>query len=237
MAEVTGLTAAAMQAIADSMIVSGSVDGSGHLILTKQDSSTVDAGDVIGPTGATGATGPTAPAPTGAVMMFASATPPTGWLLCDGSAVSRTTYSDLFALVGTSYGPGNGSTTFNVPNFTDRFPRHHTDAMGSSGGASTHPHTHSIADHSHSLANGNPPAFAKMTLNSGKVYEQKINGVNSWQSDTNNDTGGTNNANTGGLTSGAMLGGNTNKQGSGNTGSDSTSTLPPYLNIAFIIKT
>ncbi|MCH9844120.1 MAG: phage tail protein [Alphaproteobacteria bacterium] len=45
---------------------------------------------------------------------------PDGWLYCQGQAVSRTTYADLFALVGTKYGNGNGSTTFNVPNMTQR---------------------------------------------------------------------------------------------------------------------
>lgn len=235
--EVTGLTAAAMQAIVDGTIVSGAVNGSGHLILTKHDNSTVDAGAVIGPTGATGATGPTAPAPTGSVMMFGSNSAPSGWHLCDGAAISRTTFSALFAVIGTTYGAGDGSTTFNVPNMGSRFARHDTAHMGQTGGAATHPHTHTVPDHAHSLAHGSPDGFAKMTLNSGKVYEQKINGVDSWQADTNNDTGGTNNANTSGFTAGVMLGGNTAKSGAGNSGSDSTSTLPPYLNMAYIIKT
>lgn len=59
--------------------------------------------------------------PTGVVQAFAGATTPQGWLLCDGSAVSRTTYANLFAVIGTTYGSGNGSTTFNLPNLTDRF--------------------------------------------------------------------------------------------------------------------
>lgn len=53
--------------------------------------------------------------PTGAMLDFAGSTAPTGFLLCDGAAVSRTTYSALFAVIGTTYGAGNGSTTFNVP--------------------------------------------------------------------------------------------------------------------------
>ena len=52
----------------------------------------------------------------------ALASPPSGWLVCDGSAVSRTTYSALYAIVGDAFGNGNGSTTFNLPNFTNRFP-------------------------------------------------------------------------------------------------------------------
>ena len=54
-------------------------------------------------------------APTGAVMAFAGSSAPEGWLVCDGSAVSRTTYADLFAVIGTTYGSGDGNTTFNLP--------------------------------------------------------------------------------------------------------------------------
>ena len=53
--------------------------------------------------------------PTGAVMMWTTTTAPTGWLECNGAAVSRTTYATLFALVGTTFGTGDGSTTFNLP--------------------------------------------------------------------------------------------------------------------------
>ena len=60
-------------------------------------------------------------APTGVVQAFAGRTTPQGWLLCDGSAVSRTTYAALFAVIGTTYGAGDGSTTFNLPNLVDKF--------------------------------------------------------------------------------------------------------------------
>ena len=53
--------------------------------------------------------------PTGVVLPFAMETPPDGWLKCNGSPVSRTDYSDLFAAIGTRYGEGDGSTTFNLP--------------------------------------------------------------------------------------------------------------------------
>jgi microcystin-dependent protein len=58
--------------------------------------------------------------PAGAVSPFAGATAPTGWLLCGGQPVSRATYSDLFAAIGTSYGVGDGSTTFNLPDLRGR---------------------------------------------------------------------------------------------------------------------
>lgn len=56
-----------------------------------------------------------ADAPLGAIVPYGGDTAPTGYLLCDGSAVSRTTYSDLYAVIGTKYGEGDGSTTFNLP--------------------------------------------------------------------------------------------------------------------------
>ena len=60
-------------------------------------------------------------APTGVVQAFAGNTTPQGWLLCDGSAVSRTNYAALYAVIGTTYGAGDGSTTFNLPNLVDKF--------------------------------------------------------------------------------------------------------------------
>lgn len=53
--------------------------------------------------------------PLGAIFEYAGATAPTKWLLCQGQAISRTTYADLFAVIGTRYGAGDGATTFNLP--------------------------------------------------------------------------------------------------------------------------
>ena len=58
--------------------------------------------------------------PAGTVNTFAGSTAPTGWLLCAGQAVSRTTYADLFAAISTTYGTGDGSTTFNLPDLRGR---------------------------------------------------------------------------------------------------------------------
>lgn len=60
-------------------------------------------------------------APVGSVIAFAANSAPSGYLLCNGAAVSRTTYANLFAAIGTTYGKGDGSKTFNLPNLTDRF--------------------------------------------------------------------------------------------------------------------
>ena len=59
--------------------------------------------------------------PTGTMMAFAGKSVPEGWLLCNGANVSRTTYSKLFAVIGTTWGTGDGSTTFTLPNCEGRF--------------------------------------------------------------------------------------------------------------------
>jgi microcystin-dependent protein len=61
--------------------------------------------------------------PVGMVAPFGGTTAPTGWLICDGTAVSRTTYSQLFAYLGTTWGAGNGTTTFNLPDMSGAFLR------------------------------------------------------------------------------------------------------------------
>ena len=82
--------------------------------------------------------------PAGSISMYAGSTAPTGYLLCDGSAVSRTTYADLFTAIGTTYGTGDGSTTFNVPNVKGKVPVGRDsgdtsfDTLGETGGAKTH---------------------------------------------------------------------------------------------------
>ena len=83
--------------------------------------------------------------PAGAVMSFAMNTAPSGWLKANGSAVSRSTYSALFAAIGTTFGAGDGSTTFNLPDMRGEFARGWDDgravdsgrAFGSAQGQST----------------------------------------------------------------------------------------------------
>ena len=96
--------------------------------------------------------------PTGAVLMWSTNTAPAGYLLCDGTAVSRTTYAALFALVSTTYGVGDGSTTFNLPNLKWSVPvgldtgQAEFDVMGETGGAKTHTlGTTEIAWHTHTI--------------------------------------------------------------------------------------
>lgn len=97
--------------------------------------------------------------PAGIVMPFAGSVAPDGWLLCDGSAVSRSTYSDLFEVIGTTYGDGDGSTTFNVPDLSGRvvIGVSESHALGSTGGEASHvltstelpAHVHEVPQHGH----------------------------------------------------------------------------------------
>lgn len=99
--------------------------------------------------------------PAGTMALWPSDIAPTNWLLCDGTAVSRTTYASLFAAVGTKYGAGNGSTTFNLPNLKGRVPvgrdaaQAEFDTLGETGGAKTH--TLTVAEmpaHGHNVQGG-----------------------------------------------------------------------------------
>jgi len=97
--------------------------------------------------------------PAGAVIGFAGASAPSGWVFCDGSAISRTTYAGLFAVIAEIYGVGDGSTTFNVPNLKGRVPvgldsgQIEFNALADSGGANKHTlliaempaHTHGVS--------------------------------------------------------------------------------------------
>ena len=77
--------------------------------------------------------------PTATIVPWTSASVPSGFLECNGTAVSRSTYSALFAIVGTTYGAGDGSTTFNTPDLQDNTPvgKSNNKALGSTGGANT----------------------------------------------------------------------------------------------------
>ena len=107
--------------------------------------------------------------PVGSTMRWKTSTAPAGWLVCGGQTVSRTVYSALFSLLGTTYGAGDGSSTFNLPNSTDRMNigAGNLYGLGSTGGSKdaivvSHTHTATVTDPGH-LHTGTVGAGASST--------------------------------------------------------------------------
>ena len=115
--------------------------------------------------------------PIGTVVSYTGLNAPTGWLICDGRAISRTTYANLFAIIGTQYGAGDGSTTFNIPNLKGKvvvgLDTTDTDfnAIGKIGGEKTHILTvDEIPAHNHSIKYSEYDMdFGNKFLTTGKV--------------------------------------------------------------------
>ena len=95
--------------------------------------------------------------PVGGMLDYGGDTAPTGWMICDGTAISRATYATLYAVIGTKYGVGDNSTTFNIPDYRNKLPigASATMVIGTTGGSVTiseanlPSHLHTIG-HSHS---------------------------------------------------------------------------------------
>jgi microcystin-dependent protein len=153
---------------------------------------------------------------TGAIFPFAGETIPAGFLLCDGAAVSREEYADLFAVIGVTYGSGNGSTTFNLPDLRGRVPvgldaeQGEFEDLGQNGGETTHTLTNGelpIIDLSHS--HGEITAIAVIV--NGGVEAPAASAIP-------------------GL-------GSTGSAGGSIGGGEAHNNLQPYLTLNFIIKT
>ena len=186
--------------------------------------------------------------PAGVIQMWPTGTAPSGFLLCTGTAVSRTTYAALFAVIGTTFGAGDGSTTFNLPNYTNRMP--YGTTVGATGGSAdaivvSHTHTATVSDpthshgasssvsdpgHSHNVntigaSGGYDPGVALRRANtadgfsgSGTYIQNTATGISVSTSISNAATGI------------SVSNSTTGVSGSG-------ANLPPYLGINFIIKT
>lgn len=150
--------------------------------------------------------------PPGSLVSFAGTTAPDGWLLCHGQAISRTTYSSLFLALGTTYGVGDGSTTFNLPDLRGRTAVGKDDmggsaanritaagsgitgtTLGAAGGAQTHTlteaqlasHTHIQNSHNHTQnAHSHPIGGSNSNVSGVGFAKQTV-------ADTNNDTNNT----------------------------------------------
>jgi microcystin-dependent protein len=171
--------------------------------------------------------------PTATIIPWSDSSVPSGYLECNGQAVSRSTYAALFAIVGTTYGAGDGYSTFLVPNLSDNVPigKSNNKALASTGGANTVTNAGNIAG---STANAtlSTPQLASHSHNKG------------WN--PNNSAFRSNRP-----MSHPYLGPTASPAGSGNSGSggghshnmsanfsgDATSVVQPYLTIMYLIKT
>jgi len=166
--------------------------------------------------------------PTATIVPWSSASVPSGFLECNGAAVSRSTYSALFAIVGTTYGAGDGASTFNVPDLQDNVAvgKSGTKNLGSTGGANTVQSTGNVggstanatlstaqlASHSHSLPFRGPPGPSRFGIDQAPTFPE---------------------ISTGSAGSGS---GHQHNMSATFTG-DSTSVVQPYLAVIYIIKT
>lgn len=160
----TSFTSDRMFDIEQNAVVAGLVDLNGDLILEKKSGSTFNAGHVKGDTGPEGPDG----APAGSILAWPAMGIPENWLECNGQAVSRTIYSDLFAIIGSIFGSGDGVNTFNVPDLRGRVIAGYDNAqpefndLAKIGGEKKHlltvaelpSHTHIQQAHSHNSNGG-----------------------------------------------------------------------------------
>jgi len=115
--------------------------------------------------------------PIGAVTAYAAATPPAGWLKCDGSLVSRATYPELFAVLGSTYGAGDGSTTFGLPDLSGRTIIGTGTATGAAG-ATAHTLAQKSGEETHVLAMvENTPHYHDVRSNVTQRTSDGITGV------------------------------------------------------------
>ena len=162
--------------------------------------------------------------------MFAANSAPAGYLICNGTDVSRSTYANLFAVIGTTYGAGNGSTTFNLPNFLGYFPRGYDSTgavdpgrvFGSLQANSLQSHTHPLSDPGHNHTTYHQSVRAG---NTGNYWDALMNGLNASSGGAGTNPSGTTGSGTLGAGTGITI---------GNTGG--SETRPNNIAITFCIK-
>ena len=167
--------------------------------------------------------------PTATIVPWSASSVPTGFLECNGAAVSRSTYSALFAIIGTTYGAGDGSSTFLLPDIQDNVPvgKSGTKALASTGGANTVASTGNVggstanatlstaqlASHSHP---GGAPGNASVTTQPNSL--SGVAAVSGGTGSTGSGTGHQHNM-------------------SATFSGDATSVVQPYIAVIYIIKT
>lgn len=161
--------------------------------------------------------------PTGALMMWSTASPPSGYLLCNGAAVSRSLYAALFATIGTTFGVGDNSTTFNLPNYNNRVPvgAGGLYALAATGGSKDA----TVVSHTHSLSGGSVSGTFVTTVTETTRFGVRFDSVSGASSAVTDVS----------TTSDSPSYSNPTVQTAGSSGTDQN--MQPYLAMNFIIKT
>ena len=176
--------------------------------------------------------------PIGGIIIWsgAVASPPDGFILCDGTAISRTDFATLFTIIGTTFGSGNGSSTFNIPNLRDRFivgagSAYNLNATGGSKDAIVVEHNHSASSTSSSSVS-DPGHFHTTENYVGRSNYQEPRNFGVGTDGNLNNTGNTNSKTTG-ITVSTSTSTSINNQGVSGTDKN----LPPYIALAYMIRT
>lgn len=157
--------------------------------------------------------------PTASIFATATSTAPTGYLLCDGSAVSRTTYKALFEAIGTAYGAGNGSTTFSVPDLRGRVP---VGVDGAAGRLSANDELGKAAgEEKHTLSEAEMPSHAHLWAVLDTEFSIKEEGLGARAEDRPRAVGA----------------GNVTTSTSAAGGSGAHNNMQPYQIVNYLIKT
>ena len=170
--------------------LASNVDGTGTFTIASPDSNSDRTLTLPDNSGTVVVTGSTALTPPGTVIWYAANAAPTGYLKANGAAVSRTTYAALFTAIGTTFGSGDGSTTFLVPDLRGEFARGWDDGRGvDSGRAFGSAQTDGFKSHDHfcsfqSFPNGNPNSKSGFGYNEIELNRSSYGA-------TTNTTGGT----------------------------------------------
>jgi microcystin-dependent protein len=163
--------------------ISGNLHVSGTIINTAMQPGSSDSSTKVPTTAWVQTAISVSAALTGSIHHYAGNTVPSGYLLCDGALVSRTTYSNLFSAIGTIYGVGDGSTTFGLPNLVSKYIQgSSTSANVSTGSNTTTLVTANLPATTCTIANANTTSYIPIAFNSE-------NGVGDWGYTNNSFSG------------------------------------------------
>jgi len=179
--------------------------------------------------------------PSGTIVPWSDTSIPSGFLECTGQAVSRSTYATLFGIIGTTYGAGNGSTTFNVPNLQDNVAvsKSPTKNLASTGGANTVTATGNVGGSTANATLSTPQLASHShggSASPGMAFSAPVNVATSSNNITRAPLTNTPNPISLSINNAGSGDGHSHNMSATFSG-DATSVVQPYLTVVYIIKT